>query len=833
MGRAAADRGTSMPRIPPLSPLPRGTLPSLRPPSLPPTRRQPLRWIARKLRWTDCSYGGQGRQPRAKGEGGLSAVRYAISPWQTSAGLLLLAVAMVAGRPLEGRAVPSAEADSLHRDASQDGNRSSVEERARALKQVVEADRNDAEAHHELARLYMSLNTVQDRDRAHRAVRRALEVDPGNVDYQVTLGRLLWSMGFRHNASKHFRKVLEDHPGDPRAACAIGRYNLKEYEKYWHMIHVEEMVVVEWKHFAQDHLDEAVHHLKRSVDLGPDFRDAYYLLGYAYLESGEPYELIDLSRRLLDRYPEDKDGLLFWGLGHHAREDYEEAHALYARALLRMKPGERAMMESVDLISSEDEQERIPDADGDREARAVDVEWRDAPEHVRFWRRRDPLHLTEYNERRMEHYRRVAYANLRFGQPSKGLQGWKTDMGRSYIKFGAPVHQAAQRPEADPRGRLVKPHLDTWYYEDFRLTFRNWDGQDRWRFDTTYRPLPKRGLVYEDRVSPEEIFERRPSRFVDPYREKKYSMPHQLAAFRAGDSVRVELSYAVPKGKLRVSERGATAELENGIFVYDGAWEEVYRHTEAPSKVRWPQKVIATDPHLLCLSTLSLEPGTYHVVAESRERETESVGTFLESRSFSFVNTSLAMSDVLLARRVEPTTRPPRSRSDLEIVPNPLRTYKREKPVFLYLEVYNLARSEFGNTSYEIAYRIGRPDEDEIDPALFVAVDHMGGTPRVEVETMARPGGRRWGNEEVDYRVRYVLPKQKTVLPELERPRRSRDAAERTVTVQYEGDQADDLTYLEVDITRVPAGVYRLTVMVKDLETGEQVERETLFRVIE
>jgi GWxTD domain-containing protein len=738
---------------------------------------------------------------------------------------------MIVGQPPEGRAVPSATADSIRTAALPESGRTGVADRIRELTQAVREDGNHGPAYHELARLYLSLKTVQDRDKAHDAIRRALAVDPGNVDYQVTLGQLLWEKGFRHNAASHFKKVLEEHPEDPRAACAIGRYNLKEYEKYWHMIHAEEMVVVEWKHFAKDHLDEAVHHLKRSIDLSPDYREAYYLLGFAYLESEEPQKLIDLSHRLLQRLPEDKDGLLFCGLGHHAQKDYEEAHALYSRALQRMEPDERVVMESVDLIAAEDDP--ALSLDSDRSAKAVAVAWSDGPERRRFWRKRDPLRLTEFNERRMEHYRRVAYANLRFGQPPKGLEGWQTDMGRSYIKFGAPIHQAAQRPECDPRGRLVKPHLDTWYYEDFKLTFRNWDGQDRWRFDTTYREPPRRFARYEDLVAPEEIFERQSSRYVDPYRERKYSMPHQLAAFRTGDSVRVELSYAVPKDRLRVSERGTTAELQSGVFVYDAEWEEVYRHTEGPNKVRWPQRAVSTDPHLLSLATLSLKPGPYHVVVETREGETESVGTLTASRVLSFAKTSLAMSDVLLARRIEPKSRPPRDREDLEIVPNPLRTYKREKPLFLYLEVYNLKRNAFGSTSFEIAYRIGRPEENEIDPELFVAVDHLGGTPRVEIETMARPGGRRWDDTEVDYRVRYVLPKRKTVLPELERPSRSRDAAERTVTVQYEGDQADDLTYLEIDITRVPAGVYRLTVMVRDLESGERAERETLFRVVE
>ena len=53
-----------------------------------------------------------------------------------------------------------------------------------------------------------------------------------------------------------------------------------------------------------------------------------------------------------------------------------------------------------------------------------------------FWRRRDSTPLTQYNEFKQEHYRRIAYANERFRYG--GTSGWKTDRGRIYIKFGPP-----------------------------------------------------------------------------------------------------------------------------------------------------------------------------------------------------------------------------------------------------------------------------------------------------------------------------------------------------------------------------------------------------------
>ena len=69
-----------------------------------------------------------------------------------------------------------------------------------------------------------------------------------------------------------------------------------------------------------------------------------------------------------------------------------------------------------------------------------------------FWLRRDPTPGTPENEFKQEHYRRIAYANQRFGFES--IAGWKTDRGRVYI-----VHGPADEIESHPsRGE------DAWLY---------------------------------------------------------------------------------------------------------------------------------------------------------------------------------------------------------------------------------------------------------------------------------------------------------------------------------------------------------------------------------
>ena len=52
-----------------------------------------------------------------------------------------------------------------------------------------------------------------------------------------------------------------------------------------------------------------------------------------------------------------------------------------------------------------------------------------------FWYRRDPTPDTVENEFREEYFRRVMYANERFGGR---IPGWKTDRGRIYIVYGPP-----------------------------------------------------------------------------------------------------------------------------------------------------------------------------------------------------------------------------------------------------------------------------------------------------------------------------------------------------------------------------------------------------------
>jgi GWxTD domain-containing protein len=78
-----------------------------------------------------------------------------------------------------------------------------------------------------------------------------------------------------------------------------------------------------------------------------------------------------------------------------------------------------------------------------------------------FWVRRDPTPGTLANEMKEEHYRRIGYANDRYGA---GIPGWKTDRGRRYIVSG-PADEIEAHPGGSGAAGLGYPY-EVWHYRD-------------------------------------------------------------------------------------------------------------------------------------------------------------------------------------------------------------------------------------------------------------------------------------------------------------------------------------------------------------------------------
>ncbi len=93
---------------------------------------------------------------------------------------------------------------------------------------------------------------------------------------------------------------------------------------------------------------------------------------------------------------------------------------------------------------------------------------------VRFWSRRDPAPRTPTNEALVKFMNRVEYAEQHFGVLEPG---WRSDMGRTYIRFGPP-----DRVERVQNG-ISGPPTEIWHYDARNATyvFQDPDGFGRYR----------------------------------------------------------------------------------------------------------------------------------------------------------------------------------------------------------------------------------------------------------------------------------------------------------------------------------------------------------------
>lgn len=121
------------------------------------------------------------------------------------------------------------------------------------------------------------------------------------------------------------------------------------------------------------------------------------------------------------------------------------------------------MLEALSYIGEQSEVDAMRNVPADQQVEA----WE------RFWARRDPTPDTPVNENLIEFYRRLRHANRTF----QGIgPGWRSDMGRIYIRYGPP-----DQVESQP-GSASMPALEIWYYHQpyHRFLFADREGFGRY-----------------------------------------------------------------------------------------------------------------------------------------------------------------------------------------------------------------------------------------------------------------------------------------------------------------------------------------------------------------
>lgn len=423
-------------------------------------------------------------------------------------------------------------------------------------------------------------------------------------------------------------------------------------------------------HMKSEERARMVEHFRAAFEADPSHVDAaVHLLGHL-ADAGAWEEYDDVARRLLLVVPDDPRANLFRGLGLHERGRSVAAEPYFLRAVERLPAEERRVFEDVSLL--------LPPGDRARYASLDEADQREVSRFVLAGK--DPLFLTSVNERRLEHYARMAWAELKFGAPRSELRGWESDRGRIWVRYGMPWRWF--QTGYGSGGRTIY-----WLYgaEGPVFTFTRRLTYRRARFTEAAAVLAER--LESERP---EAYQLRTVTAIHPIAEQ----PVRFRDSKQG-TTRVEVHAELPLDSLG-AEPGQP--IETGIFIFDRNLDPLWEKRES---------VAAGARSGVVAYVWEAPAGRYLYGVEARTEGPDSVPR-PAARARAWIETSafppgeLSVSDLLVAKVVEPRVPEPGERRDFHVVANPSLTFAPEEPVSVYFEIYNLLPDADQHASYEL-----------------------------------------------------------------------------------------------------------------------------------
>jgi len=589
-------------------------------------------------------------------------------------------------------------------------------------------------------------------------INEALRFAPKNESYLLTKLDLFFRIKMYYSARGIAQKILEINPNSARANYALGYLREMIWVKYrnMHSSHPAAEITFHLSDFVEDDLNEAIGYYNRATMVDPKDNNSYYRLAFIYYETDEINKMINFFQYALEINPDDMNYYLFLGLAYRKQNHLDKAWAQFEQAKSLMQPQELALFESGDLIAEYGEQDsfKVP---GEKEII-----------QKAFWKKKDPLFLTEVNERKLEHYCRIAYANLRFSRLHQGIEGWKTPQGQALIRFGPPLGNSLTWATIDDNMDGVFPvnlSNEVWSYPGFTIRFedRNLDGVYEFYNKDSYNTIVKKHP---------EMFD-----FIRPH--QKILVSCSVADFQHENNLSsVEIYQNIINNPLDETLETRKGFIKRGVYIFDQEWNEVR------SIVSSKPNYYSFNEMLIGWNHLQLPPGDYYLVVEFMNQETEMIGRWRQDLTIeSYDKQNLAISDIVLAWNFGDFTEEKMlQKNDIGILPNALGVYVENPVVHIYFELYNLALFD-DKSNYRITYTIEPDDKNKTRIGKFA---------------------------------QKLLGKDK----------KSEQVA---ISTEYSGNSSNDFLYHTLTLAKPTPGEYHLNIEVLDLNSYEKTVKRKTF----
>lgn len=564
---------------------------------------------------------------------------------------------------------------------------------------------------------------------------------------------------------------------------------------------------------AQYAYEHAITHLEGALESDPLRHSVYRQLMKIYALKGEYAAAREMLDDMYASFPEDPSTWLYLGLAQAYGSDPQGAASSFETALQYMDSEEKTVFETLSLLLLPQEEEFYEE---------------DPVTYAsRFWTSKDPRYLTPWNERKIEHYARLVYADLLYGSEALELRGWDTERGHILVRYGPPERDVVIVPSSTsgvkglgnaPTSRMeprsgsreqiratdmgFNPrtfHLggdfdmlaeantfNIWDYGDFRFVFEDPFRNGEYRLYSPQASDMSAGVpawLNDYSIIAKETIARTPELYEYEAPGRRVDIPFVASAFKgSGQDADIYVSYGIPISENGVRQETIDIAARIGAFLVGEHRNILAERRQTIYGLRGDRIRSFDEAHLWVGGQVMAAPPGKHEV--SMEFETVSGGTIAVQRRAievpDFTEDELQVSDLMLAYSIEDAS-PDNvesatvQRGEFSIISAPWNVFSHRQPIYLFFEIYRLTRTEDGETQYEMEARLA---------------------PRNNARGIARV-------------VRNILGTSGGV----------------SVSVPGSGSLPDETNYLILDAANQEPGLYTLTLRVRDLVGGKSVER--------
>ncbi len=688
------------------------------------------------------------------------------------------------------------------------------------------SEKENAPAEYELAKVYRADTSHWSWNLSRDYIKKAIELDPHNVDYHLYFGLLsedLSKISFvefnaEDDAIREYQKTLEldstnviaaerlggieaklflennnsiQADASPNSRTVIpfeayrrlGKVQIQQYYEYINFIGTTGFLEIAEKNFniAESSFLTAI----KYDSLNPK---PYLSLASIYEDNRQPAKGITYLQKLIRLLPDNKDAHLYLALLYYRALQPDSAYYEFQRAIALMSEQERQdfVYNSVIVLLKPYLKNKIDDMKRSSLEQVIDL----------FWRVRDPLNLNPYNSRLLEHYTRVAYANLRFSVPKLGITGWKTDRGTITIRYGIPpkkyrIRTSFMFPNGGFGTTKIEPKTEVWIYPDKVFSFT-----DQFRNGEYVYGIPGQTQYWDDTqqyVKDLEITQ--PEEYHPEFEGPVFTVLNNVSQFRNfPDSNYTDLyiSYGIKAEEGKDKSSNLNSKYTAGIFFLDKYFNTLAerKNTESYFKRRNEIEIPDSGKYFVNTEVLTTAPDSGNLSFELLRAIDKGVATSrggYEVRDFSTDN--LQISDIILASQI---TRGSAitgriNRKDYSILPNPTGIFSKDQELYIYYEIYNLTKDNNDLTDFQQTIILKKKGEEGISIGKIVG-------------SVLKFVGINKDEQQIG------------------------------LTSKYRTKEKDSQMYLQLDMSGYDRGDYVLTVKIKDNISGKETSENAIVR---